>query len=341
MIKIKNIYHMLTYAFRVLNKANYNKIAVEEFDHTADLLAAILIKGVNSQVKRGLGKEYIQTTAALRSPKGKINVTQSIKHQSHMKSQLICNYEVYTENTYMNQILKITMMRLLRLNEVSLKNKRELRKALLFFSNVYQIDFRTINWSTLNYTRNNSTYKMLMNICYFIIDGLLLTEKEGDYKSAKFMDDQKMHRLFEKFVYEYYRKHFPEYRVNAPHIKWQVDEGDIEFLPTMKTDIVLRSEENTLIIDTKYYGKTMQKSFNKKSFHSNNLYQIFTYVKNEDIKKSGNVSGMLLYAKTEEDITPNETFMVSGNRIGVKTIDLNMEFHEIKKQLDGFVGEFL
>jgi 5-methylcytosine-specific restriction enzyme subunit McrC len=332
---------MLTYAFRVLNKVNYKKIAVEEFAHTADLLASILIKGVNSQIKRGLGKEYIQTTAALKSPKGKINVTQSIKHQSHIKSQLICNFEVYTENTYMNEILKITMMQLLKLSEVSQKNKRELRKSLMFFSNVNQIDFRTINWSALNYTRNNSTYKMLMNICYFIIDGLLLTEKAGDYKSAKFMDDQKMHRLFEKFVFEYYRKHYPQLRVNASHIKWQVDEGDIEFLPTMQTDIVLRSAENTLIIDTKYYGETMQKSFNKKSFHSHNLYQIFTYVKNEDMTNSGNVSGMLLYAKTDEDITPNESFRMAGNRIGVKTIDLNMEFHEIKKQLDGFVGEFL
>ncbi|WP_172372237.1 hypothetical protein [Sporosarcina jiandibaonis] len=33
--------------------------------------------------------------------------------------------------------------------------------------------------------------------------------------------------------------------MNASHINWQVDEGDIEFLPTMQTDIVLQCEENT------------------------------------------------------------------------------------------------
>jgi len=341
MIKIKNIYYMLTYAFRELNKVNYKKIAVEKFSHTEDLLATILIKGVNSQVKRGLGREYIQTTTSLSSPKGKINVTHSIKHQSQIKSQLICNYEVYTENTYMNQILKITMIRLIKLKEVSRKNKRELGKLLLYFSNVHEINIRSINWSSMNYTRNNLTYKMLMNICYFIIDGLLLSEKEGDYKTAKFMDDQKMYALYEKFVLEYYRKHFPEYKVYAPHIQWQVDEGDIEFLPRMKTDIVLKSKENTLIIDTKYYSETMQASFNKSTFHSGNLYQIFAYVKNKDLITSGNVSGMLLYAKTGEDITPNETFTIAGNRIGVKTLDLNMEFQEIKRQLDELAEEFM
>lgn len=332
---------MLTYAFRELNKVNYKKIAVEEFSHSEDLLATILIKGVNSQVKRGLGREYIRTTTALSSPKGKINVTHSIKHQSQIKSQLICNYEVYTENTYMNQILKITMIRLIKLKEVSRKNKRELGKLLLYFSNVHEINIRSINWSSMNYTRNNLTYKMLMNICYFIIDGLLLSEKEGAYKTAKFMDDQKMYALYEKFVLEYYRKHFPEYKVYAPHIQWQVDEGDIEFLPRMKTDIVLKSKENTLIIDTKYYSETMQASFNKSTFHSDNLYQIFAYVKNKDLITSGNVSGMLLYAKTGEDITPNETFTIAGNRIGVKTLDLNTEFQEIKRQLDGLVEEFM
>jgi 5-methylcytosine-specific restriction enzyme subunit McrC len=88
-------------------------------------------------------------------------------------------------------------------------------------------------------------------------------------------------------------------------------------------------------------GRRCKKSFSKKSFHSHNLYQIFTYVKNDDVMNSGNVSGVLIYAKTEEDITPNEIFTMAGNRIGVKTIDLNIEFQEIKKQLDGFVGEFM
>ena len=41
-IPIKNIYHMLAYAFQVLKQSNYEKVAAEEFDNVQDLLAAIL-----------------------------------------------------------------------------------------------------------------------------------------------------------------------------------------------------------------------------------------------------------------------------------------------------------
>lgn len=67
-IKIQNIYHMLAYAFQVLRKDSYAKIATEEFANVCDLLAAILAKGLASQVKRGLGKEYVSRTETLGSP---------------------------------------------------------------------------------------------------------------------------------------------------------------------------------------------------------------------------------------------------------------------------------
>ena len=59
MIRIQNIYHMLAYAFQVLREQGYRDVATEEFANTAELCAAILARGVSSQLKRGLGREYI------------------------------------------------------------------------------------------------------------------------------------------------------------------------------------------------------------------------------------------------------------------------------------------
>ena len=71
MIRIQNIYHMLAYAFQVLCEQGYREMATEEFDNAAELCAAILIRGTNSQVKRGLGREYIDHTDALSTLRGK------------------------------------------------------------------------------------------------------------------------------------------------------------------------------------------------------------------------------------------------------------------------------
>ena len=70
------------------------------------------------------------------------------------------------------------------------------------------------------------------------------------------------------------------------------------------------------------------------TIHSANLYQIFTYVKNLDTKNTGAVSGLLLYAKTDELILPNNQYKIGGNPIAVKTLDLDCDFSKIREQLD-------
>jgi 5-methylcytosine-specific restriction enzyme subunit McrC len=122
-----------------------------------------------------------------------------------------------------------------------------------------------------------------------------------------------------------------------------VDDGIIDFLPVMRSDITMVYGNKTLIIDTKYYSKTMQKNtlFNSSTIISANLYQIFTYVKNMDVLGSGEVSGVLLYAKTDEDITPDNNYHMGGNRITVKTLDLGGDFSDIKDQLNELVEMFL
>ena len=43
---------------------------------------------------------------------------------------------------------------------------------------------------------------------------------------------------------------------------------------------------------------------------------------------------MLLYAATDEEVQPDVTYRMSGNQIGVRTLDLDRPFEEIRAQLD-------
>lgn len=73
-------------------------------------------------------------------------------------------------------------------------------------------------------------------------------------------------------------------------------------------------------------------------FISSHLYQIFTYVKNSDKGSTGNLAGVFLYAKTEEDVRANDDFNMSGNRISLKTLDLNKGWNIITEQLEALCG---
>ena len=82
----------------------------------------------------------------------------------------------------------------------------------------------------------------------------------------------------------------------------------------------------------------MQTQFDKKSVHSNNLYQIHTYVTEHDTKRDGSVDGMLLYAKTQEVISPDgQMSMASGSTIYFRTLDLNQDFSEISNRLNSLI----
>ena len=55
MIPVQNIYYMLAYAFQILHEQSYQDVAVENFQNTAELLAAILCRGVLFRSNEGLG----------------------------------------------------------------------------------------------------------------------------------------------------------------------------------------------------------------------------------------------------------------------------------------------
>ena len=333
MIPVKNIYYMLSYAFHLLSEQSYKKLATEEFENVGDLCAAILIHGISQQLKRGLGREYISETDTISAIRGKIEITESIKNQSMIRSQMVCTYDEFSVNSYLNQIIKSTVMLLLKA-DISKIRIKELRKLMIYFSEVSTVDIHSIKWN-VNYNRNNQTYRLLITICYLVVKGLLQSKSDGSVKMMDFFDEQRMCRLYEKFILEYYKKHFPQIRASASQIDWALDDGIGTMLPTMQSDIMLSSKDGnkTLIIDAKYYAHTTQVQYDVHTLHSHNLYQIFTYVKNKAVSCE-NVSGMLLYAKTDEEIYPDNEYMMSGNKITVKTLDLNCDFDEISKQLN-------
>ena len=341
MIPVQNVYYMLAYAFKVLNEDGYKEVAAEQFNNVAELCSAILCKGVSLQLRCGLGQEYISETETLSGIRGKIDITESIKTQTMPRKQMVCTYDEFSVNTYMNRIIKTTMLKLMQA-DIDKVRKKEIRKLLVYFSEVDELEIHSINWNR-QYSKSNQTYRMLISMCYLVLKGLLQTTTDGNVKLMQFVDEQRMCRLYEKFILEYYRKEHPELIANASRISWQLDDNFSDMLPVMQTDIMLTKDEKVLIIDAKYYEHTMQTQYEKHTLHSGNLYQIFTYVKNKEeaLKAEPHeVSGMLLYAKTDEEITLDLKYKMSGNRISVRTLDLNLEFAEIARRLDEIAAEY-
>lgn len=337
---------MLSYAFTTLKESVYDNIEKEPFDNIHNLFAAILAKGIGLQLKQGLYKEYINCVEDLAVVRGKIDMPGTIRNKLQDRMLVTCDYDELSENNLLNQILKSTVFLLLRQKDVQEKYKSELKKEMLFFSEVEEIELAHIRWSDIRFQQNNRTYQLLLAICQLLIEGSLLTTESGEYRLANFVDEQRMSRLYEKFILEFYAQEFGQrikgFSSRALQIPWQLDDGYNALLPVMQTDITLTYGNQTLIIDAKYYERMLQTNFDVQTLHSGNMYQIFTYVKNKEAELAGTghqVSGMLLYARTDEDLVPDNVYHMSGNKISVKTLDLNQEFSEIQNQLHKIVKD--
>ncbi len=339
-IYIKNIFYMLAYAFDSLGKPEYEDLEKENFENAQDLFAWILSVWIGQLRKKGFHREYVRRQEDLTTIRGKIDMPGSIRNKIARKQTLSCRFDELSENNILNQILKTTSMLLIRHGEVSNAHKDSLKTEMHYFTDVDVLEPSLIQWPT-RFQRNTEIYRLPIGVCKMVLQDMLLTTEKGDYRLMKEPSDLRMCRLYEKFILNYYAKHHSCLKPKSKQLTWALDADSENVPPTMQTDVYLEKGEDILIIDAKYYNSNTQVNHDKHSVHSGNLYQILTYVKNCQIMNGKRrVSGMLLYAKTDEDIQPNEVYKIHGNQISVKTLDLNTPFNELARQLDGIAMEY-
>lgn len=339
---IRNVYVMLAYAFRAIRSEGIDRVAAEDFDHLHDLLAEILVRGVGTQVKRGLHRDYLLRSDELATVRGRIDITRSIATRSTIRGRLHCTFDEYEPDTPHNRALKSVIILLLRHGTVGAERKDALRRLLPHLDSVTSVPPTSIDWSALTYHRATASYRLLLGVCELVVRGLLPTTSDGGTKLASWVPDEVMSSLYERFLLEYFTVHHPELSPRASGIGWDYDGASalgVEQLPAMRTDVTLRRGRRSLIIDAKYYGSSMQVGrWGKATVHSANLYQVLAYVTNADTAGDGSVSGLLLYARTAADEQPALDITLQSRRIGAQALDLSLPWPDVRAQLDAVVG---
>jgi 5-methylcytosine-specific restriction enzyme subunit McrC len=340
-IAIRNVYVMMAYAFRAIHHEGAERVASERFDHLHDLLAEILVRGIGTQVKRGLHHDYLHRSDELSTVRGRIDFTRTVATRSTTRGRLVCGFDEYEPDTPHNQALKSVLVLLIRHGDVTASRRSALRRLLPYLDAVTLVAPTSIHWGSLTYHRANATYRLLLGVCELVVRGLLPTQETGENRLTSWVSDDAMSSLYERFLREYYAVHHPELSPGAPTVTWDLDQASDHGgqLPLMRTDVALRRGRRTLIIDAKYYRQSTQTgAWGKATIHSASLYQILAYVKNEDIRRDGSVSGLLLYAHTDAPDQPDLDVMVQGNRIGARTLDLNQPWDGLAAQLEYVVA---
>ncbi len=337
-IPIENIYYLLCYAWNKLDEKERVNVSIDDKTELLDLFAKVLINATKMLLKRSIDKNYIDHTEELAGVKGKIQISQTLKSNLLFKQRTICSFDDFSANIISNRILVSTIYRLTRTKGLDKQLKNELGSLQRMLLNIDQIEITNSLFKHVRLNRNNHFYGFIMNVCQIIYESTLPSEEHGKYKFSDFTrDDNKMNQLFEAFIRNFYKIEQLKYKtVKKETIRWQFDNTDNEsyqYLPQMETDITLENDCEKIIIDAKFYRETMTVNYDKERIKSANLYQLFSYLLNQQdgSLKTQNAKGILLYPTIETDYNLN--FKYYNHNIQIRTVNLNSNWRKISSRL--------
>jgi 5-methylcytosine-specific restriction enzyme subunit McrC len=334
MIPIKNIYYLLCYAWNKLEESELVDVSAEDESDLLNLLAKVLLNGTKMLLKRGIVRQYLTENEVYQGIKGKVNITDSLRKNLFPKGLSICEFDELSADILPNQILKTTLQNLTQISTLSHTLKQEIRTIIYRLYEVNEIVLTDTVFHQVQINRNNSFYALLLNISELIYQNLLINERNGHFQFKDFIrDERQMARLFEEFIRNFYKIEVPEAKIFREDLHWKMAGEMHHFLPKMQTDISIRINDRKLIIDAKYYKETLQKYYDSEKIHSQNLYQIFAYLKNQENELA---EGILIYPTVQKSLSLAYTH--EGHTIRIETLNLNQDWRGVKADLLGIIA---
>lgn len=342
-IPVQNLWYLLLYAWELAEFKDKYRSTAEEAPSLKALFVRLFIQISYDLIRQGIHRSYIPAKARLQGIKGRILFSESIKQNAFQQQQVVCQFTHFDENNLLNQLIKATLQSLvLWLRRQDAAENRELIQALIalqpYFRNVEHIQLYPGLFQLAVVHRNNRAYQLLIQLCRMIYQATMPTENHGADAFLRVMKDQLTgHKLYERFLKQFYTLHMPSHKVFSEKLHWPADPVS-DFMPSMMTDITLHpktSEWDRIVMDAKWYADTLVSYHRggKDRFHTGHLYQLYAYLRTQEEEgdEYQNAKGILLYPTVTQEV--HEEFMVQGHPVKIATLNLSRPWAEIEASL--------
>jgi 5-methylcytosine-specific restriction enzyme subunit McrC len=348
-IPIRNLWHMLLYAWNEASVTTHVRLGDLENAPTLDaLLATVLMKMIQQRIRIGLGRGYVDASRKLRAVRGRVNFAESVKQQTFDHAEAQCDFQEYSVNEPRNQIIRSTLMRLVQSGEFgpnpteaeALRHRLRWLVRNLNGVDMIELDLESIRRLTL--AQNENDYRLMLSICELIVMRQMPLEAEGTHTLPNIDRDVLiLHRIYERFVANFYQMHLTGWQVSAQkRLDWHAQDAT-EHLPSMVPDLVLQQQETgrIMILDTKFTaGSLVENQWGKPVYDSSHLYQLYAYLRSQEQLSAGyrSAEGVLLYPAVKARLS--ERVELQGHVIRIECVDLAAAWEEVEKQLLMLVG---
>jgi len=342
-IPIRNLWHMLLYAWGQTRVQNQWAVEVESAPSLDGLLCDILANLIQQRMRIGLGRDYRLHESLIRGVRGRVDFTRSMRTLAFAHGQAFCRFQVFSPDAPVNQIVRSTMSRLIHVGDFGDDRARaellrqRLRRLVRELDMVELIEVTPEYIRRVQSQRHDTDYQLMLSICAVLAGRHMPTESAGKARMpALDRDAMTLHEVFEKFVANFYRRHLSDWYVTPqPLLRWPAAQ-ESAYLPTLRPDIVLqhRRTQRIVVLDTKFTPSVLTAGqWETMRFNRDHLFQIYAYLRSQEHRSEHHrrATGVLLYPAAVHRVS--ETVNMQGFQIRWETVDLSCQWEAIEGKL--------
>ena len=312
---------LLSLACYAIGKVKFRREDFEFPEESAlpDVLALALASHARRAFARGLLHGYRVEEDALHTVRGRIRFNEQIRRRFGVPLPIEVQYDDFTDDILVNQLVKAAAYRLIRLHLRSLKARVGMGWIAGMLDNVSSSEFPPNSVQEVRFDRLNEHYRGVVELSRLILKHSEFETSRGAIRASGFLID--MNILFQEFVTVALRE-----ALGASERSF--GERNIASLDTnnrvnLRPDLVWRDGSTCVFVgDAKY------KNITGKAVPESDIYQMLAYVTALNLQ-----GGLLVYAKGEADAA---TYHIrhADKTIEVVALDIDGRLEEILENVN-------
>lgn len=336
---IENAWNMLQYLYDELRSKRFGAMDISNIETLDNLYALVITTWCASIAKEGLYKEYVTIEEEeLTSPRGQIDIQQTILKQSRLRGSLICNYDELSDDIYLNQVLKGTLQYFLYGEDITDDIKVTIQKTMQAFNGVGYVDINYIRWKDMKFNNSTMRYKHLIEVCRNVYN-----ERKME-KSVGLDDGVRMYILFKKQILKYMQQKYGETdKVEIFEQPYTMsNEQPFELaLNRMQRMVAIKTDNQALILMVRYQDKKMLED---SKISRARLEELVNYLRTYKHDNNVKTAGTIIYVNTDKtklNLNPITVNNIDDYMVGETIVDIYDQWRYITNKVDDAYKYFI
>lgn len=193
----KRLVHMLAVALDLKIDLGVITDLAWQRETLLEILIRIFCDKLTEALRKGMPRRYITCEDDLPTLRGQLDITRQFTRHAVNPSRLACRFDLLSEDTPLNRIMKAAVLRLARLSRRP-ANQQRLRELAFVYADITDVPVSALRWDQVVIDRTNRSWQELFAMARLFLQDRYQTTTGGAGQGTAMLFE--MNALFEEYV---------------------------------------------------------------------------------------------------------------------------------------------